>query len=48
MDNYIIIEPGLTNLKKYQILTHKELEEAKNKNAWKKDYLTFSYQKLDG
>jgi len=46
MNNYIIIEPGLTGLKKWQILSQEELDKAKVKYQYSSRCTTFSYQKL--
>ena len=43
MKKYMIIEPGLTYLKKFQIITETKLIKAKKDFGWTKDYQTFTY-----
>ena len=47
MNNFIIIEPGITGLKKWQILDQEELDKAKVKYQSSPRYTTFTYQKLN-
>ena len=46
MNHYIIIEPGLTGLKKWQILSQQELDKAKVKYQYSSRHTIFTYQKL--
>ena len=46
MKYYIIIEPGLTGLHKYQVLNAEELQDAKEKYESTPRHRTFTYRKL--
>ena len=52
MKKYMIIEPGLTYLKKFQIITETKLIKAKKDFGWTRDYQPFTYtndaEKLSG
>ena len=41
---YIVIEPGLTSLKKNQVISEKQLKKAKIDFGWEKNYQTFTYK----
>ena len=41
---YIIIHPGLTSLRRKQIINKYELKKAKINFGWKKNYQTFEYK----
>ena len=44
---YIIIEPGLTGLKREQHITEKELKQAKKDYGWEKNYKTITNRLID-
>ena len=41
---YIVIEPGLTSLKKNQVISEKKLKKSKIDFGWEKNYQTFTYK----
>jgi len=41
---YIVIEPGLTSLKRNQIISEKKLKKSKIDFGWEKNYQTFTYK----
>jgi|TARA_B100000029_G_scaffold205979_1_gene203783 hypothetical protein len=46
MKFYIIIHPGLTSLKRNQIISQKKLKKSKIDFGWEKNYQTFTYKLL--
>ena len=41
---YIVIHPGLTSLKRNQIISEKKLKKSKIDFGWEKNYQTFTYK----
>ena len=41
---YIVMHPGLTSLKRNQIISQKKLKKSKIDFGWEKNYQTFSYK----
>ena len=43
---YIIVHPGLTSLKRKQVISEEQLKKSKTEFSWKKNYQTFTYKLL--
>tara|TARA_R100000458_G_scaffold44146_1_gene42171 strand:- start:932 stop:1114 length:183 start_codon:yes stop_codon:yes gene_type:complete len=41
---YIVTHPGLTSLKKNQVISEEQLKKAKTDFSWEKNYQTFEYK----